>query len=53
LRRGYLSGGSQRSLKIDWRAEKTEEVFGFRFRTFEDMVVDVAGQYLEFLGKAG
>ncbi|PQE31375.1 cinnamoyl- reductase protein [Rutstroemia sp. NJR-2017a WRK4] len=50
---GIFKQGSQPSLRIEWKAEKTEEVLGFRFRGFEDMVVDVAGQYLEFLGKVG
>ncbi|PQE15370.1 cinnamoyl- reductase protein [Rutstroemia sp. NJR-2017a BVV2] len=50
---GVFKRGTQAGLRIEWRAEKTEEVFGFRFRSFEDMVVDVARQYLEFLGKAG
>ncbi|KAI9640751.1 hypothetical protein NHQ30_011060 [Ciborinia camelliae] len=49
---GLFKKGSQPSLRIDWNAKKTEDVLGFRFKTYEDMVVDVARQYLEFSGKA-
>ena len=33
--------------------EQTEKVLGFKFRSFEDQVVEVAAHYLELLGKSG
>lgn len=48
---GIFKPGSQPSVKINWNASKTERVFGFKFQTYETQVVDVAGQYLELLGK--
>lgn len=48
---GVFKQGSQPSLPINWNAEKTENVFGFKFKTYEDMVLDVTKQYLEFSGK--
>ncbi|KAF7862480.1 hypothetical protein EAF04_007353 [Stromatinia cepivora] len=49
---GVFKQGGQPSLRIDWNAEKTEEVFGFKFKTYDDMVLDITRQYLEFSGKA-
>lgn len=48
---GVFTQGHQPSQVINWNAAKTEDVFQFKFKTYEDMVVDVAGQYLEFSGK--
>ncbi|KAM3077117.1 hypothetical protein ACMFMG_003414 [Clarireedia jacksonii] len=49
---GIFKQGGQPSLRIHWNSEKTENVLGIKFRTFEDMVLDVTRQYLEFSGKA-
>ena len=47
-----LSGSVQtKLLKVD--AGKAERIFGFRYRSFEEQVVDVVGQYLELLEKEG
>ena len=43
----FSKGASQPTLAVKWDAKETETRFGMRFITFEDMVVDVAGQYLE------
>ncbi|KAB8293723.1 hypothetical protein EYC80_009208 [Monilinia laxa] len=48
---GVFTQGSQPSLPINWNAEKTEEVLGFKFKAYEDMVIDVSKQYLGFSGK--
>ncbi|KAI0199106.1 putative cinnamoyl-CoA reductase [Astrocystis sublimbata] len=48
---GTFTKGTQATFSVDWDATQTESHFGFKFRTYEDMVVDVAGQYLELLGK--
>lgn len=48
---GTFAQGHQPSLAVNWDASKTEELFGLKFKTYEDMVIDVARQYLEFIGK--
>ena len=48
---GIFTQGHQPSLGVNWDASQTEEHFGLKFKTYEHMVVDVAGQYLEFNGK--
>ncbi|KAJ3580215.1 hypothetical protein NPX13_g357 [Xylaria arbuscula] len=48
---GIFTEGSWSNYKIDWDSTQTETHFGFRFKSFEEMVVDVAGQYLELLAK--
>ncbi|KAI0376815.1 putative cinnamoyl-CoA reductase [Hypomontagnella monticulosa] len=48
---GVLTQGSQPTIPINWNAHQTEVTFGFKFRGFEDAVVDAVGQYLELLGK--
>ena len=48
---GTFAQGHQPSLAVNWDASKTEDFFSMRFKTYEDMVVDVARQYLEFIGK--
>ncbi|KAF7957207.1 hypothetical protein EAE96_002798 [Botrytis aclada] len=51
VKEGVFKQGSQPSLKINWNAEKTEELFELKFKTYEDMVLDVTRQYLEFSEK--
>ena len=46
-----FSQGSQPTVPVNWNAHKTEVEMGFAFKSYEDMVVDVAGQYLELSGK--
>ena len=48
---GTFAQGHQPSLAVNWDASKTEKFFGLKFKTYEDMVVDAAKQYLEFIGK--
>ncbi|KAI1162581.1 putative cinnamoyl-CoA reductase [Nemania serpens] len=51
VKAGVLTKGSQPTISVDWDASQTERDFDFKFRTWEEMVVDAAGQYLELLGK--
>lgn len=48
---GVFTQGSFANFEIDWDSTLTESHFGFKFRSFEEMVVDVASQYLELSGK--
>ncbi|KAF2676484.1 putative cinnamoyl-CoA reductase [Lentithecium fluviatile CBS 122367] len=48
---GIFSQGRQQTVPVKWDAHKTETEFGFNFRTYEDIVVDVAGQFLELSGE--
>jgi nucleoside-diphosphate-sugar epimerase len=48
---GVFSQGHQKTVPVKWDAHKTEEKFGFTFRTYEDIVVDIASQFLELSGK--
>ncbi|KAK8009498.1 hypothetical protein PG991_012049 [Apiospora marii] len=52
VRDGTFTRGNQETVPIDWDAHQTELDFGFKFKTWRDMVVDVASQYLELSGKA-
>ncbi|KAI0391873.1 putative cinnamoyl-CoA reductase [Xylariaceae sp. FL0594] len=51
VKNGLLKKGSQPTVHVPWTSGKTEEVFSFRFRSWEDIVVDTTGQYLELVGK--
>ena len=48
---GVFAKGEQPTVPVTWNAHKTEVELGFGFRSYEDMAVEVAGQYLELLGK--
>lgn len=48
---GVFTQGSQPTFPVDWDAHQTERDFGFSFKTYEDIVVDVASQYLDLSGK--
>ncbi|TVY26256.1 NAD-dependent epimerase/dehydratase [Lachnellula hyalina] len=48
---GVFKKGSQPGVDIAWNASKTESAFGFKFQSYKTQVLDVAGQYLEFLGE--
>ncbi|KAJ5591675.1 uncharacterized protein N7459_002044 [Penicillium hispanicum] len=50
---GIFKQGNQPTVPVDWNAHQTEVDLKFIFETYEDMVVDVAGQYLELSGKKG
>ncbi|THV48369.1 hypothetical protein BGAL_0252g00010 [Botrytis galanthina] len=52
VEKGVFKQGGQPSLQINWNAEKTEELFELKFKTYEDMVLDITRQYLEFSGNA-
>ncbi|ESZ91404.1 putative cinnamoyl-CoA reductase [Sclerotinia borealis F-4128] len=49
---GVFKQGNQPSLRLNWNAEKIEDVLGFKFKTYDDMVLDITRQYLEFSDKA-
>jgi nucleoside-diphosphate-sugar epimerase len=51
VKAGIFSQGHQKTVPVKWDASKTEEKFGFTFKSYEDIVVDVATQYLELSGK--
>lgn len=48
---GTFTQGNQPTVPVSWNAHQTEIDLKFNFRTYEDMVIDVAGQYLELSGK--
>ncbi|KAI0446172.1 putative cinnamoyl-CoA reductase [Xylaria telfairii] len=48
---GVFTKGSQPTIPVNWDASQTEVDLGLKFKTWEDMVVDAAGQYLELSGK--
>lgn len=48
---GVFSKGSIPTLPAPYDSSETERVLGFRFRSFEEAVVDAAGQFLENIGK--
>lgn len=48
---GTFTQGNQPTVPVNWNAHQTEIDLKFDFKTYEDMVVDVAGQYLELSGK--
>ena len=48
---GIFTQGNQPTVPVNWNAHQTEVDLGFNFKSYEDMVVDVAGQYLELSGK--
>ncbi|KAF2169107.1 hypothetical protein M409DRAFT_20336 [Zasmidium cellare ATCC 36951] len=48
VKKGILSTeGNQGTYYYPYDAKKTEETFGFKFKTFEEQVVSVVGHYLE------
>lgn len=44
-------GGSVETKLVKVDANKAERTFGFSYKTFEEQVIDVVGQYLELLGR--
>ncbi|KAJ9483965.1 hypothetical protein VN97_g9430 [Penicillium thymicola] len=48
---GTFTQGNQRTVPVGWNAHQTEIDLKFNFKTYEGMVVDVAGQYLELPSK--
>ncbi|KAG9688781.1 cinnamyl-alcohol dehydrogenase, partial [Aureobasidium melanogenum] len=48
---GVFTQGRQPTVPVNWNAHKTEVALGIKFKTYEDIVVDVANQYLELSGK--
>lgn len=48
----FPMGGSQKSNLVRFNASRTEEVFGFKFKNFEEQIVSVAGWYAEVAAKA-
>jgi len=45
-------GGSQPAHPLAFDASETEQVFGFKFKSFEDQIVSLAGWYAEVSAKA-
>ncbi|OAL37396.1 hypothetical protein AYO20_03245 [Fonsecaea nubica] len=45
-------GGSQPSSPMPFDASKTEEVFGIKFKNFEEQIVSLAGHYIEVTAAA-
>ncbi|KAI0450513.1 putative cinnamoyl-CoA reductase [Xylaria acuta] len=48
---GVFTKGSRPTTPSNWDASQTERDLNLKFKTWEDMVVDAAGQYLELSGK--
>ncbi|KAH8159285.1 hypothetical protein CIB48_g8967 [Xylaria polymorpha] len=48
---GVFTKGSQPTIPVNWDASQTERDFNIKFKTWEEMVVDAAGQYLELSGE--
>ncbi|KAK8071748.1 cinnamoyl-CoA reductase [Apiospora saccharicola] len=47
---GVFRQGDQPTMPFNWDARPTEVEMGFSFKRYEEMVLDVAGQYLELSG---
>ncbi|EXJ88190.1 hypothetical protein A1O1_05120 [Capronia coronata CBS 617.96] len=45
-------GGSMKSLPAGFDASQTEEVFGIKFKDFEEQIVSIAGHYAEVVANA-
>lgn len=43
----FEAGGFLKRMDIEWDASKTEDMFSLKFRPWQDMVKDVAGQYVD------
>jgi nucleoside-diphosphate-sugar epimerase len=43
---GVFTQGYQQTVPVQWNAHKTETEFNFKFKTYEEITVDVAKQYL-------
>ena len=43
----FEAGGILKRMDVDWDASKTEDMFQFEFRPWQDMVNDVARQYVD------
>lgn len=48
---GLFKRGKVLTLPVEYDSSNVEKILGTKFRSFESAVVDVAGQYLEKLGK--
>ncbi|KAI0010207.1 putative cinnamoyl-CoA reductase [Xylariaceae sp. FL0662B] len=51
VKEGIFTQGHQPTVPVNWNAHQTEIELGFNYKTYEDVVVDVASQYLELSGK--
>ncbi|KAI0438686.1 putative cinnamoyl-CoA reductase [Xylaria telfairii] len=51
VKAGIFTKGSQPTIPVNWDASQTERDFNIQFKTWEDIVVAAAGQYLELSGK--
>ncbi|PHH68280.1 hypothetical protein CDD82_679 [Ophiocordyceps australis] len=48
--RGTFTRGTYEAVPANWNAHQTEIDLGFNFQAFDDIVIDVANQYLELSG---
>ncbi|KAI1174028.1 putative cinnamoyl-CoA reductase [Nemania sp. FL0916] len=48
---GIFGKGSQATIPLKWDASQTELDLDLKFKSWEDMVVDAVGQYLELMGQ--
>ncbi|KAI0114134.1 putative cinnamoyl-CoA reductase [Nemania sp. FL0031] len=51
VKSGVFTKGSQPTIPVVWDSTQTTKDLGITFKSWEDMVVDAAGQYLELSGK--
>ncbi|KAG9672067.1 cinnamyl-alcohol dehydrogenase, partial [Aureobasidium melanogenum] len=51
VKEGVFIQGRQPTVPVNWNAHQTEVDLGIKFKTYEDIVIDVANQYLEMSGK--
>ncbi|KAI1495506.1 hypothetical protein F5X99DRAFT_136683 [Biscogniauxia marginata] len=49
---GIFTRGSEQMMMCRWDATETEKRLGMKFRSYEEMVVDFAKQYLELLAQS-
>jgi nucleoside-diphosphate-sugar epimerase len=45
-------GGSQKSIRLQFDASETEKVLGFKFKSFEEQIISLAGWYAEVSANA-
>ena len=45
----FEAGGTLKRMNVEWDASETEEMFSLKFRSWQDMVTDVAGQYVDLI----
>ena len=51
VKEGIFKEGGISTLPVEWDSSETAKELGIEWRSFESAVLDVAGQYLDLLGK--